>query len=202
MGRSRRRPDFEFSVKLYQKFTHPAMFKERVAAALPEDGARRPRRYRRRSRGPTPPTSTSSGAASIRWHRPASSAPLLAQFPASFKDTPASRDYLSQLLRALRRLSASRSNCGTAAGATPRRHAGAAERVQRRVGADRRAEVPVLDPPELPAERQGLLLHAAARPERREVVAARQVRRPLRLPLLGRRTEGVLRDGRRGAGSW
>ena len=38
---------------------------------------------------------------------------------------------------------------------------------RRRVGADRRAEVPLLDPAELPAERRGLLLHAAARPERR-----------------------------------
>src|SRR5262249_37201885 len=28
---------FEFSVKLYQKFTHPRMFKERVAATLPDD---------------------------------------------------------------------------------------------------------------------------------------------------------------------
>jgi len=32
-------PDFEFSVKLYQKFTHPRMFKERVARSLPA-GAR------------------------------------------------------------------------------------------------------------------------------------------------------------------
>src|SRR5262249_21397781 len=28
---------FEFSVKLYQKFTHPRMFKERLASALPAD---------------------------------------------------------------------------------------------------------------------------------------------------------------------
>jgi uncharacterized protein YecE (DUF72 family) len=27
---------FEFSVKLYQKFTHPRMFKERLAGALPD----------------------------------------------------------------------------------------------------------------------------------------------------------------------
>ncbi len=60
-------PGFEFSVKLYQKFTHPRMFKERVAGSLPA-GAQ-------------------LGA-------------LLAQFPASFKDTPASRDYLAHLLRA------------------------------------------------------------------------------------------------------
>src|SRR3954468_21289911 len=30
-------PGFEFSVKLYQKFTHPRMFKERLAATLPGD---------------------------------------------------------------------------------------------------------------------------------------------------------------------
>src|SRR5438552_5183425 len=29
-------PRFEFSVKLYQKFTHPRMFKERLAGSLPE----------------------------------------------------------------------------------------------------------------------------------------------------------------------
>ena len=29
--------DFEFSVKLYQKFTHPRMFEERVVKSLPED---------------------------------------------------------------------------------------------------------------------------------------------------------------------
>src|SRR5436853_4022503 len=29
-------PDFEFSVKLYQKFTHPRMFKQRVERALGE----------------------------------------------------------------------------------------------------------------------------------------------------------------------
>src|SRR4051812_13364409 len=30
---------FEFSVKLYQKFTHPKMFEERVARSLPEGAA-------------------------------------------------------------------------------------------------------------------------------------------------------------------
>ena len=90
---------FEFSVKLYQKFTHPRMFKERVAAALPGDAAHdaglldalaQPNdadidAFRR---GIDPlATSGRIGA-------------LLAQFPASFKDSPASRDYLAGLLRA------------------------------------------------------------------------------------------------------
>ena len=43
-----------------------------------------------------------------------------------------------------------------------------------------------------------LLLHAAARPERRAVVAPRQVGRSLQLPVFGRRTAGVLRDRRCG----
>ena len=127
---------------------------------------------------------------------------LLAQFPPSFKDTPASRDYLASLLRAFVRLSSRRRTAALAAGATHRRDAGAAQRLRRRVGADRRAEVPVLDPPELPAERRRLLLHAAARPERDEVVAAREVGGSLRLPVLGRRAEGVLRDRRRARSGW
>ncbi len=89
---------FEFSVKLYQKFTHPRMFKERVAGSLPA-GARdesvvdmlaQPNaadvdEFRR---GLDPLASSGKLGA------------LLAQFPASFKDTPASRDYLAHLLRA------------------------------------------------------------------------------------------------------
>src|SRR5256714_11471798 len=34
---SRTPSDFEFSVKLFQKFTHPRMFRKRVARGLPED---------------------------------------------------------------------------------------------------------------------------------------------------------------------
>jgi uncharacterized protein YecE (DUF72 family) len=104
--------DFEFSIKLYQKFTHPRMFKERLASGV---------------RGPGDP----NAATALGWDdaqpesalldalaRPndvdldafrrgidplASSGrlgALLAQFPASFKDTPPSRDYLANLLRA------------------------------------------------------------------------------------------------------
>jgi uncharacterized protein YecE (DUF72 family) len=90
---------FEFSVKLYQKFTHPRMFKERVASALPgearHDGSlvealARPNdadldAFRR---GIDPLASTGQLGA------------LLAQFPASFKNDEVSRDYLSALLRA------------------------------------------------------------------------------------------------------
>jgi uncharacterized protein YecE (DUF72 family) len=90
---------FEFSVKLYQKFTHPRMFKERLARQLPldardesalVDALARPNEadldeFRR---GIDPLASGGRLGA------------LLAQFPASFKDGGASRDYLADLLRA------------------------------------------------------------------------------------------------------
>jgi uncharacterized protein YecE (DUF72 family) len=91
--------DFEFSIKLYQKFTHPGMFKETlrrsVGAAEASDEAlgelARPNAadldaFRR---GIDPLAGRGKLGA------------LLAQFPASFKAGAAERDYLSQLLRAL-----------------------------------------------------------------------------------------------------
>src|SRR6185312_9480858 len=92
--------DFEFAIKLYQKFTHPTMFKSRIAAGLPEeirgestaiDALVRPNdadldEFRR---GIDPLASTGKLGA------------LLAQFPPSFKDTPESQDYLADLLRRL-----------------------------------------------------------------------------------------------------
>jgi uncharacterized protein YecE (DUF72 family) len=91
--------DFEFSVKLFQKFTHPRLFKERLAGGLPAEAQRdaalvdalaRPNdadldEFRR---GIDPLASSGRLGA------------LLAQFPASFKDETASRDYLAALLRA------------------------------------------------------------------------------------------------------
>jgi len=91
---------FEFSVKLYQKFTHPRMFRERVADSLPEDARgdaaavdalARPNdadldEFRR---GIEPLASSGRLGA------------LLAQFPASFKNDARSRAYLEALLRAL-----------------------------------------------------------------------------------------------------
>jgi uncharacterized protein YecE (DUF72 family) len=92
---------FEFSIKLYQKFTHPAMFKRAftkgVAAQDHEpdadamlDALVRPNQsdlddFRR---GIEPLASAGKLGA------------LLAQFPPSFKDSPASRDYLLWLLAA------------------------------------------------------------------------------------------------------
>ena len=92
---------FEFSIKLYQKFTHPRMFKERLAGGLPDSGAAEPALLDALARpndadidafrrGIDPLASTGRLGA------------LLAQFPASFKDTPTSRDYLAGLLDAFR----------------------------------------------------------------------------------------------------
>jgi len=89
---------FEFSIKLYQQFTHPGMFKERLTGSLPAgsaepallDALAQPNdedidAFRR---GIDPLASSGRLGA------------LLAQFPASFKDTPAARGYLAGLLRA------------------------------------------------------------------------------------------------------
>ena len=91
---------FEFSVKLYQKFTHPRLFKERLAGQLPGeapepallDALARPNdadidAFRR---GIDPLASSGRLGA------------LLAQFPASFKNEPSSRGYLEWLLRAFK----------------------------------------------------------------------------------------------------
>jgi uncharacterized protein YecE (DUF72 family) len=96
---------FEFSVKLYQKFTHPKMYKARVAGALA-------------------PAMSATGESDRDWLDAIASpnsadldefrrgidplanagklGALLAQFPPSFKQTAGSRDYLTALLVALR----------------------------------------------------------------------------------------------------
>jgi uncharacterized protein YecE (DUF72 family) len=96
-GWASRTPEgFEFSLKLYQKFTHPKMFKEAALKSAPG------------SRGPLLDLLAQVTMADIDEFRagiePLVNAgklgALLAQFPPSFKDTPVSRDYLAQLLRA------------------------------------------------------------------------------------------------------
>ncbi len=94
---------FEFSLKLYQKFTHPKMFKEA--------------QLKRMKVADTTLADRAGGGmldllAQVTWSDidevkrsldPIASAgklgALLAQFPPSFKDTPQSRDYLAGLLR-------------------------------------------------------------------------------------------------------
>ncbi len=88
--------DFEFSLKLYQKFTHPGMFREAALKRAPGSG------------GTLLDLLAEVTQSDIDDYRsgiePLASAgrlgALLAQFPASFKDTPAARDYLAQLLGA------------------------------------------------------------------------------------------------------
>src|SRR5262249_7320764 len=91
---------FEFSVKLYQKFTHPRMFRERLAVGVPGDA---------RGDAEAIDALARPNAADMDEFRrgidPLASSgrlgALLAQFPASFKDSAPSRDYVAALLRAL-----------------------------------------------------------------------------------------------------
>ena len=92
-------PGFEFSVKLFQKFTHPRMFRERVARGLPDDA--------RDDAAAIDSLSRSNLADLDEFRR--GIAPLaergrlgalLAQFPPSFKDDAPSRARLERLLRA------------------------------------------------------------------------------------------------------
>ena len=93
---------FEFSIKLYQKFTHPKMYTERVAGSLASEAAAM-------GDGDWLEAITKPNQADLDEFRrgidPLASAgklgALLAQFPPSFKETPASRDYLASLLTAL-----------------------------------------------------------------------------------------------------
>jgi uncharacterized protein YecE (DUF72 family) len=90
---------FEFSVKLYQKFTHPRMFKARLTGGLPEEAAHEAALLNTLAQ----PTGADVDAFRRGIDPLASSGrlgALLAQFPPSFKDGAASRDYLEGLLRA------------------------------------------------------------------------------------------------------
>ena len=89
---------FEFSVKLYQKFTHPRMYRERVERSIPEEA--------RAERELIAALSRPNAADVDEFKRgidPLASrgklGALLAQFPASFKSDGPSRDYLIGLLR-------------------------------------------------------------------------------------------------------
>ena len=89
-------PGFEFSLKLYQKFTHPKMFREATLERAPgAEGqlldllAQATQSDIDDFRAGIDPLAESGRLGA-----------LLAQFPPSFKDGPAARDYLTQLLRA------------------------------------------------------------------------------------------------------
>jgi uncharacterized protein YecE (DUF72 family) len=89
---------FEFSLKLHQQFTHPEMFKKSVLADVPDASPK------------TIDALAAVNQADIDRFRagmdPIANAgklgALLAQFPASFRDTPHNRDHLTWLLRIFR----------------------------------------------------------------------------------------------------
>jgi uncharacterized protein YecE (DUF72 family) len=86
---------FEFSLKLYQKFTHPRMFRDAAQKTAPGAGG---------ALLDVLAAVTQSDIDDFRTGiEPLANAgklgALLAQFPPSFKDTPASRDYLLALLQ-------------------------------------------------------------------------------------------------------
>jgi uncharacterized protein YecE (DUF72 family) len=90
---------FEFAVKLYQKFTHPRMFKERLAHALPAGSA---------DEAALAALAQPNAADLDQFRRgiePLAAAAklgaLLAQFPPSFKNGASERAYLEGLLRSL-----------------------------------------------------------------------------------------------------
>ncbi len=97
-------PGFAFSVKLYQKFTHPRMFKERVVRALPaEIAADRSGNHDIVDALAAP---TTADLDDFRTGiEPLASAgrlgALLAQFPPSFKSGEASREYVARLVHSL-----------------------------------------------------------------------------------------------------
>src|SRR5207248_5720880 len=93
---------FEFAIKLYQKFTHPRMFGERVAKQIATEvpGDLRPDQDTIAALAGVNRTDIDEFRRGIE---PIAAAgklgALLAQFPPSFTSTPETREYLAQLLR-------------------------------------------------------------------------------------------------------
>jgi uncharacterized protein YecE (DUF72 family) len=89
-------PHFEFSLKLYQKFTHPKMFRAAAQKRAPGTGGALLDLLAEVNQSDIDDFRTGieplAGSGRL--------GALLAQFPASFKDAPESRDYLARLLRA------------------------------------------------------------------------------------------------------
>jgi uncharacterized protein YecE (DUF72 family) len=90
---------FEFAVKLYQKFTHPRMYEERVAGSLPENARTETGALQELVR-PTDADLDEFRRGIDPIARAGKLGALLAQFPPSFKDSPPAREYLGWLLRA------------------------------------------------------------------------------------------------------
>lgn len=93
---------FEFSVKLFQKFTHPKMFEQalRKSLHLPETDTSHDEAVRELVRANAADLDEfKRGIEPLATHGRLGA--LLAQFPPSFKRTPATERYLSHLLAAL-----------------------------------------------------------------------------------------------------
>jgi uncharacterized protein YecE (DUF72 family) len=101
-GWARRTPDgFEFSVKLYQKFTHPGMYRDRVERSLPADVPGRDEAIAALARPNQADLDEFRRGIAPLAERSKLGA-LLAQFPASFKRGDGECGYLRDLLDAFR----------------------------------------------------------------------------------------------------
>ena len=130
----------------------PRMFEERVAKS---PGEAEDRRAVDMLAAPNRPTSTSSAAGSSRWRRRASWARCSRSFRRASRTRRTSRDAISAAAAGASRLSGRGRTAAPELERPRRRDARPPQRLRRGLGADRRAEVPILDPPELPAERAG-----------------------------------------------
>jgi uncharacterized protein YecE (DUF72 family) len=87
---------FDFSLKLYQKFTHPKMFREAALRSAPGPEGALLDLLAQVTQSDIDDFKTGIDPLASAGKLGA----LLAQFPPSFKDSPEARDYLAQLLRA------------------------------------------------------------------------------------------------------
>jgi uncharacterized protein YecE (DUF72 family) len=98
-------PDFEFSIKLYQKFTHPKMYEERVAGSLAAQVSEEDTSATRAWLEAITRPNQADLDEFCRGIEPLANAgklgAILAQFPPSFQNAPPSRHYLATLLSAL-----------------------------------------------------------------------------------------------------
>ena len=149
-------PDFEFAVKLYQKFTHPGMAVDPGPVTQADVDA---------FKGGIEPLAAAGKLG-----------PLLVQFPSSFQRTPEAVDYLAWLLQTFADYPA---GGRAAASLVERRGSGDRARCSTSIGA---AWVQIDEPKFASSIRQDLsagdaehLLPAAARPQRGAVVGPRRV---------------------------
>jgi uncharacterized protein YecE (DUF72 family) len=91
-------PGFEFSLKLYQKFTHPGMYRTRLAKSLPPEASHAVMELAQPTAVDLDEFKRGIDPLSLNNRLGA----LIAQFPPSFKSGEREEQYLRQLLTALR----------------------------------------------------------------------------------------------------